>query len=154
MTRNLLLILVALIREIVSDLPIHCLNSQVAGLWKFQLTKPSRLESPLMNNCGHMMPDHERSSYMALKQQFPSLVYKEMNIKLSENGQVDTPEEFSQRNNNAKLNDFISSGSPRFRFKTMKKTERQVGEVGDNWSMIYDEGYELRMENLRMVLFN
>lgn len=64
------IVILSLVKQILNDLPIHCLNSQVAGVWHLELTKPKQLSSGLQNNCGHMMPDHERSSYLALKNTF------------------------------------------------------------------------------------
>jgi len=144
----------------VSDLPIHCLNSQVSGLWRFDLTKPKHLSSGMQNNCGHMMPDHERSSYLAMKSTFTSLIYSSLNLELYRNGQVDTTQQFQSRNAGKTINDFISLRSA-FRFKhknsflnTELPPSDQCQPINNNWSMIYDEGFEIRMENMKMLLFN
>lgn len=54
--RALLVICVALFASVVlvqADLPIHCLNNQVAGTWVFKLTA----ESDKADSCGYHAPD-------------------------------------------------------------------------------------------------
>jgi hypothetical protein len=41
--------------EVLADLPVHCLRSEVAGDWDFELTEPSYSHSA----CGHKRPDIE-----------------------------------------------------------------------------------------------
>ena len=54
-----------------SDIPTHCLKSQVAGKWKFSLTAPQimdrekNIEKLYQLTCGHQVPSHEKSSYEA-----------------------------------------------------------------------------------------
>jgi len=47
------------------DLPVHCLNSQVAGVWKFEMSEPMRVNSGHDMKCGHQEPDVDKLSWQS-----------------------------------------------------------------------------------------
>ena len=61
------LVIVCLFSLYKSDIPVHCLKSQIVGEWEFKATKPVRKEIGELYKmtCGHNLPSHESSSYKA-----------------------------------------------------------------------------------------
>ena len=52
-----------------SDLPVHCLKTQIAGKWQVFLEAPSlKGMGPLP--CGHSIPDDKDTSYQAYNDRF------------------------------------------------------------------------------------
>jgi len=69
--------LLSLLQPALSDLPIHCLRSQVIGEWTFQITRPQIFQNYLDTSCGHYAPDDAAVSYLALRDEFqPHMEFK------------------------------------------------------------------------------
>jgi hypothetical protein len=62
-----LILLILLVGIIKSDIPTHCLKSQVTGRWRFHLTEPHKkdINGLYQHTCGHNLPSHESSAYKA-----------------------------------------------------------------------------------------
>jgi len=51
------------IKSQIRDLPNHCLNSQVSGVWKLELSDPVPVSSGHDMKCGHHEPDIDKDSW-------------------------------------------------------------------------------------------
>ena len=60
-------VILCLISLYKSDIPVHCLKSQITGEWEFKATKAVKKEMGdfYKMTCGHQLPSHESSSYKA-----------------------------------------------------------------------------------------
>lgn len=146
--KNLLIFILFLwnfLLKTYADLPIHCLKSQTTGKWRFEFTAPQKLRSPLENTCGHSTPDNEKTSFRSLSSNFP--VSFTMTLKLLPNNCVE----------------FVTSSEnmPFFRFKTKKTllkghTNTTVCAGGESaaWTMVYDEGFEIRYKGVKLFAFS
>lgn len=63
------LLLVSLIALAQCDLPVHCLKHQIVGKWRLYVEK-SHHNGPGLVTCGHDVPDHADTSYMAGQSKF------------------------------------------------------------------------------------
>lgn len=76
------LLLTTLLSAVVrADLPIHCLKSQIEGRWTFQLEEKVKGLNPLDNNCGHSMPDDEKTSHHSKKDTFRPASTMTLNLR-------------------------------------------------------------------------
>ena len=50
---NLINLFIFLFSSIYCDLPIHCLKSDIVGIWEFNITNKEILDNVVINNCGH-----------------------------------------------------------------------------------------------------
>lgn len=125
------------------------------------------------------MPDSENTSLLAMKDS--PIDYGEFTVELFENGSIDDLQSFRKKNANKSINDIFSANlQQKFRFKALKtnyekkkkekegtsnnskkekKQENQSQYSGisynsNGWTMIYDEGYELKIENIKVLVFN
>jgi hypothetical protein len=59
-------LLLSLIIVIHTDIPTHCLKSQVIGKWTFSLTHPAPkdLSGLYKHTCGHKLPSNEKTSHL------------------------------------------------------------------------------------------
>jgi len=51
--KYILLILSSLLHIIKSDIPVHCLKSQIIGDWQFDISEFKWYEKTAENSCGH-----------------------------------------------------------------------------------------------------
>lgn len=134
-----LLLLLALVGLYSCDLPINCYNSLVAGEWSFKVTKAKPLSNPVDNLCGHKVPDNEKTSLLAKLESDQAFIDAPLVINLRESGEV------SIRNEQV------------FQ-EVMVKNRRLLKRRGDEqcgvWSMIYNEGFEVRVKGVKLLLFN
>ena len=100
-----LLVTLVLIDLSSADLPIHCLNSQIAGIWKFEFNRPRKFISAIQNDCGHEMPDSENTSLLAMKDQ--PIDSGSFVIELMENGSIDDTVSFKKMNNNKMMDEIM-----------------------------------------------
>jgi len=54
------------------DLPVHCLRSQIAGIWKFEYSEPQRVKNGHAKKCGHNEPDFDQTSWKAWDKEIDS----------------------------------------------------------------------------------
>lgn len=137
-------ITLCLLISVQADLPIHCLKSQTVGKWQFFLSAPSTNKTSLENNCGHEVPDHERSSYLSMRQGFD--IYSTATLKLHENGCV----EYIKGNG---ANVFRFKSKSRLRTKVVTNNTLCVDGPSSAWTMVYDEGFEVRFRDFRFFSF-
>lgn len=78
---GLLLVLAITINTCRSDLPIHCVKSQVVGQWKLEISEPQEVEFPYKMNCGHENPDNPANSYLALRDSFKPTTQFKVDLK-------------------------------------------------------------------------
>ena len=124
-----------------ADLPIHCLKSQTTGKWKFEFTAPKIYKNPFENNCGHNTPDLETTSFKAMSNTFKS--ESTISFDLMSDGCV----EYLDSSDN---NIF------RFKRKLSSKTNTTSCNSGYStaWTMVYDEGFEIRYKGIKMFTFS
>lgn len=148
-----------------SDLPIHCLRSQTVGKWKFYLSEPK--PSPATRNtCGHQVPDNEKTSNSAMSKGFKS--HSTFFLNLMENGCVQYLEPKENKEKSSKNHHYFSSY-----FKSVEegkyssylpicrdKVQPGFSDEDDKgtpesaaWTMVYDEGFEVRVKDLRLFAF-
>jgi hypothetical protein len=74
---------------IKSDIPTHCLKSQVIGKWNFELSNPSpkSLSELYQHTCGHKLPSNEKTSHLVVikPEDYP---YKNVTISLLNDNQA------------------------------------------------------------------
>jgi hypothetical protein len=61
------LILICLLLVMINtDIPTHCLRTQIIGKWNFDLSKaiPKDLTELYKHTCGHKVPSHESTSHL------------------------------------------------------------------------------------------
>jgi len=105
-----------------SDIPTHCLKSQVVGEWVFKRTplQKKSLEELYKGNtlCGHKLPSHESSSYLAKNLDGYEKV-QDLRVRLNIDDSVT-----------------ILSGGNSLR----------VANTGNfKWTMVYDEGFDISL---------
>ena len=125
-----ILIAVAVMTAIVHcDLPIHCLSSQIEGIWQFQVSPPLSLVSPLMNKCGHEIPDNDQLSYKSLD--WPDFEAEStLRLSLKKEGVVEI------------------SRNKMYRPTQMDELINKHGNgKNSNWTMIYDQGFMVDLAN-------
>lgn len=108
------------------------------------------------------MPDSENTSLLAMKDS--QMDNGQFTIELFEDGSVDDTNGIRKKNNNKGIIDIFQNGQQqsqsRFRFKTnyeKKKKESNSNRKeknGNGWTMIYDEGFELKIEGIKVLVFN
>lgn len=107
-----------------ADLPVHCLKSEIAGKWEFELTKARKGFNYFKNKCGHRVPDDESSSYKSMKDNFTAHATIEASLKKSNHLDV--------------LND----------------SSKVLPSKEGNWTMVYDEGFEMHIGTLHFFTFS
>ena len=127
---------------IFADLPIHCLKSQTHGVWKFEFSEPKISPDHLKNTCGHNTPDREKTSFKALENSFaPSFT---MSLRLWPNGCVEHLDSTHTSTARFKSN----------RIKVTTNTTQCSSGLSSAWTMVYDEGFEIRYRNMNMFTFS
>jgi len=123
-----LILLVLICASVRADLPIHCLKEDIIGDWTFELTSIEEKTSLLLNACGHDFPDNPLTSYKAMKDLF--VTDQTVSISLLQNNSVtyDTQDRLFRSSN-----DSSALGS---------------------WTMVYNEGFELRVSEHRFFSFS
>jgi hypothetical protein len=83
-----LIMLLLLVGIIKSDIPTHCLKSQISGRWRFHLTEPHKkdINGLYQHTCGHNLPSHESTSYKATINE--SLFTKSIIVDLRSNNEA------------------------------------------------------------------
>jgi len=54
-----------ILSNLIRDLPVHCVRSQIAGIWKFDYSEPQLVKSGHEKKCGHKEPDFDQESWKA-----------------------------------------------------------------------------------------
>jgi hypothetical protein len=49
---------------VMSDIPVHCVKSQIVGEWMIHATKPTIQNDLYKFTCGHKLPSRENHSYL------------------------------------------------------------------------------------------
>lgn len=104
-----------LLRTVGADLPVHCLRSQIIGDWVFQLQRTGKHRS----SCGHLHPDAEKSE--------PGLDFLRGQSSKAVNIEPAEPEKLQLKF--SAPNTVVLGGHD---------------EKKGQWTMIYDEGFEVR----------
>jgi len=124
----------------VQDLPIHCLKSQIVGRWRIYATDLYSVKNGHEMKCGHVEPSTESTSWKA-KSNLPFV--NEYEIELGENDVVDLSYiQYSQK----------SSSSNSTLDANPNSTQIWLGK--GEWTMIYDEGFNMEFEDLSFFAFN
>lgn len=162
---KLLFLLFSLLPFLKSDLPIHCIRSQTVGKWKFYLSEPKSI-SAASNTCGHQIPDNEKTSSLAMSKSFKP--HSTFLLNLMENGCVQYQEQKDNKQKNSKNHHYFSSyfksvAQDKYRsYQPICRDQAHMGYSRNNedktpdsaaWTMVYDEGFEVRVKNLRLFAF-
>lgn len=110
-----------------ADLPVHCLRNQIAGKWRFFLSAPT----PLRSTCGHQTPDVDK-----LQPSFDDFSFDNAEFQV----EVKEPNTATLLTN--------QHGS------SLSLLQRKVVEESGHWTMIYDEGFNLRSPSYDFFSFN
>jgi len=130
-----------LLPYIRADLPVHCLKSQTHGKWKFDFTEPKGV-SALENRCEHDVPDLEKTSFKAMEKTFNSAF--SISLRLLPNGCVEYLES-SEKSHFFRFN---------LRRKSVTNSTSCTSGLSAAWTMVYDEGFEIRYRELKMFTFS
>jgi len=115
--QNIVILLIIIIQIVKSDIPTHCLKSQVTGEWVFKRTPLiEKTLSQLYEKealCGHKLPSHEKTSVFA--------------TSLENSGYTDVQEDLKVILNEDDSAEFVGDHI------NMKA----------KWTMVYDEGFDI-----------
>ena len=115
-----LLTIILLTSPALMDFPIHCIEAQIEGKWELHLTKPSHIHSQKKARCGYPTPGNAGEAWRHTpNDDFHS--YSTMKVLLKQDDM--------EMNKAYRLN------------KEGQKTDEHTGF----WTMIYDEGIEIRV---------
>lgn len=133
-----------------ADLPIHCLKSQTYGKWKFDLSTPLKASNGLRNPCGHHTPDFINSSFHS----YPPLFTHNSTITLElyPNGcleEVKRLDKIAISRKSSFVMGKIGKGMKKGGFKRACDNEDSK-----SWTMVYDEGFEVRFKGLKLFTFS
>lgn len=68
-----------------TDIPVHCVKSQIVGNWMIHATKPSNQNDLYKFTCGHKLPSREDHSYLVKPNGKFNIKFK---VSLKENDQA------------------------------------------------------------------
>jgi len=130
-----LIVLLALIRDVRSDLPVHCLTSDVAGIWRFCLDRDRDVQLP---RCGSDTPNTNLgnlrlSNYSSWLEANRGGVGECITVQLTTDEAADG-----------------TSGREDWKRLVVRDGDRTSGDIG-RWTMVYDEGFEVRLDNGRVL---
>ncbi|CEM10106.1 unnamed protein product [Vitrella brassicaformis CCMP3155] len=130
-----LIVLLALIRNVRSDLPVHCLTSDVAGLWRFCLDRDRDVHLP---RCGSDTPNTNLgnlrlSNYSSWLEANRGGVGECITVQLTTDEAADG-----------------TSGREDWKRLVVRDGDRTSGDIG-RWTMVDDEGFEVCLDNGRVL---
>jgi hypothetical protein len=70
---------------VLSDIPVHCVKSQITGDWIIHATKPTIQNDLYKFTCGHKLPSRENHSYLIKPNSKYNIKFK---VSLQENDQA------------------------------------------------------------------
>jgi C1A family cysteine protease len=117
-------IIINLLSLVKSDLPVHCLKSQVQGKWKIYASELKQVQSGHDMKCGYSEPSKESNSWKS-KVDFPLNITYELDLKQDDSA---TLYQNTSSSNNSNKN--------------------------GNWTMIYNEGFHVDFPELIFFSFN
>ena len=138
-SRGALLLASVLVSAVRADLPVHCLNHETVGVWRLHLGKDLRFDDDVESyeaTCGHTNPDN---AYRSVSPRRVGAIVETWDVHLSHPNKAVLVERATKEGAAS------SSG-------TVGASVGAIGTVG-TWTMIYDEGVEVRIADRVFLAF-